>query len=507
MSNPIITNFPVTVYGKMEKFSDTISRGRCKVFYKGRNRNGTFITDEFAQKLIDSAPYTPVKGIYEVDDYTDHGSKRSEGRIYGIVPADPNFAWEKHVDPDGVEREYACFDVLYYTALYKEAGEIDGKSESMELYRETLKGDWKIIDGKKTYVFTEGCFLGLQALGDDVEPCFEGASFYSRESNIIALLEKYEKRTDLFQNHEQGGNETMPSINFKVSDSQKFDFLFNLLNPNFNEAGGWMIEYGICEVYDEYAIARNYAEGIFERIYYTKNDENDSLEITNKERCYIVDVNEAEKTALNNIKGESTYTEVEAHIAELEAGATTSAETIVALNTQIGELNSQMATLTETNENLTTENSNYSTKVEELENNISTLSTERDEARTNYDNAQARVTEVENANAELTNNLTTVTAERDSLAAYKKNVEDEAKKAVVDNYTEHLSEEVIEEYLKNLDNYTIEQLDKELTYEQKKANPALFSKQPAAPAGAMLPKEEDGARSINDILARYEKKH
>lgn len=299
----------------------------------------------------------------------------------------------------------------------------------------------------------------------------------------------------------------MPSINFKVSDSQKFDFLFNLLNPNFNEAGGWMIEYGICEVYDEYAIARNYAEGIFERIYYTKNDENDSLEITNKERCYIVDVNEAEKTALNNIKGESTYTEVEAHIAELEAGATTSAETITTLNTQIGELNSQMTTLTEANENLTTENSNYSTKVEELENNISTLSTERDEARTNYDNAQARVTEVENANAELTNNLTTITAERDSLAAYKKNVEDEAKKAVVENYTEHLSEEVIEEYLKNLDNYTIEQLDKELTYEQKKANPTLFSKQPGAPTGAMLPKEEDGARSINDILARYEKKH
>ena len=96
MPNNIITNFPITVYGKMEKFSDTISRGRCRVFYKGRNRNGTYITDEFAEKLIASAPYTPVKGIYDGDneDYTDHGAKRSEGRIYGIVPADPHFAWE-----------------------------------------------------------------------------------------------------------------------------------------------------------------------------------------------------------------------------------------------------------------------------------------------------------------------------------------------------------------------------------------------------------------------------
>ena len=60
MSTTPITNFPLTVYGKMEKFSATISKGRCRVFYKGRNRNGTYITDEFAQKLIDSAPYTPV---------------------------------------------------------------------------------------------------------------------------------------------------------------------------------------------------------------------------------------------------------------------------------------------------------------------------------------------------------------------------------------------------------------------------------------------------------------
>ena len=516
MSNTVITNFPITVYGKMEKFSDTISKGRCRVFYKGRNRNGTFITAEFAEKLIASAPYTPVKGIYDYDDedYTDHGKKRSEGRIYGIVPADPNFAWEKHLDADGVEKEYACFDVLYYTALYKEAGEINGKSESMELYAPTLKGDWKIIEGKKTYVFTDGCFLGLQALGDDVEPCFEGASFYTREneSGILALLEKYEKKTELFQNHEQGGNNTMPSINFKVSDSQKYDFLFNLLNPNFNEAGGWIIDYAICEVYDEYAIVRNYSEGIFERVYYKKDDENDSLEITNKERCYIVDVNEAEKNALNNIKGENTYVEVEANIAAnaeaIENLNNTVGElntTVENLNTTIGDLNGQVNTLTEANENLTTENSNYSTKVGELEETISTLTTERDEARSNYDSASARVTEVEGHNSELNDTIATLTAERDDLAAYRKRVEDEAKKAVVEGYIDQVPEEVIETYMNSLDNYSIKELDMELTYELKKANPSLFSKTPAPAQDAYLPKDDNGGRGINDILEKYEK--
>ena len=41
-----------------------------------------------------------------------HGENRDEGRIYGIVPENYNFAWETHLDEDGVEREYACVDVF-----------------------------------------------------------------------------------------------------------------------------------------------------------------------------------------------------------------------------------------------------------------------------------------------------------------------------------------------------------------------------------------------------------
>lgn len=503
----IITNFQVTVYGKMEKFSDTISRGRCRVFYKGRNRNGTYITDEFAEKLIKSAPYTPVKGIYDIDgeDYTDHGQKRSEGRIYGVVPADPNFAWEKHEDEDGKIRDYACFDVLYYTALYKEAGQIDGKGESMELFRDTLKGEWKIMEGKKTYVFTDGCFLGLQALGDDIEPCFEGASFYQldegqdapgvTEDNIIALLEKYEKRIDLFQNHEQGGN-TMPNINFKVSDGQKFDFLFNLLNPNFNEEGGWAIENVICDVYAEYAIVRNLAEGIYERVYYTKDDEHDSLEITNKERCYIVDVNAEEKAALDALK--DNYSQAVTTIEEKD-------NTINSLNESVETLNAQISELNGTVENLTESNSNFSTQIEELNGTISTLTTERDEANSNYTASQESFAQLNNNYNELNDALARVTVERDALATYKKTIEDDAKKAVINNYTDDLDEKVIETYMNNLDNYTIEDLDMKLTYELKKANPGLFSKQAAPAPQVYIPKDEDGGRGISDILAKYER--
>ena len=107
MFEEINNEFSISIYGNLEKYSDTISKGRCRIFYKGLNRNGTYITSEFAEKLLSTIGYAPVKGIYDREDvdYTDHGEKRSQGRIYGIVPENPNLTWEKHLDEDGIERE------------------------------------------------------------------------------------------------------------------------------------------------------------------------------------------------------------------------------------------------------------------------------------------------------------------------------------------------------------------------------------------------------------------
>ena len=484
MNNTIDMNFPITVYGNLEKFTDVMSLGRCRIFYKYDNRNGTYITDEFAEQLIQTLPYTPVKGIYETNDYTDHGENRNEGRIYGIVPGpqDMNFAWEKHLDEDGVEREYACVNVYYYTALYEEAGEICGKGQSMELYRKSVKGDWKVINGKRYYVFEKGSFLGLQVLVDDVEPCFEGAAFFSLYESVKDLYEKLEQYQNNFQNHGEGGN-TMPTITFKVSDNQKYNFLWTLLNPNYNEECGWAVEYGICDIYDEYAIVRNYAEGKFERVYYTKNDETDSLEITNREDCYIVDVNETEKHALDLLQGlnstlETTY----------EKYNQTSNDLIVA-NNSITELNTEIETLT-------IQNSEFSTKIEELTNENATLITERNNANILYEE------EKEKCSAAQTT-IETLTAERNELATYKKNIVDTEKKAVITGYADQLDADIIETYIENLDNYTVEQLDMELTYKLKIARPDLFSKNPVPTS--YIPKDVTTTGSLETLLAKYEK--
>ena len=495
MTNSIDMNFPITVYGNLEKFTDVMSLGRCRIFYKYGNRNGTYITDSFAEELVKTLPYTPVKGIYEADDYTDHGEKRNEGRIYGIVPGpqDMGFAWEKHLDEDGVEREYACVNVYYYTALYEEAGEICGKSQSMELYKKSVKGDWKIIDGKRYYVFEKASFLGLQVLGDDVEPCFEGAAFFSLYESVKDLYEKLEQYQNNFQNYGEGGN-TMPTTTFKVSDEQKYNFLWSLLNVNYNEENGWIIEYGICDIYDDYAIVRNYAEAKFERVYYTKNDENDSLEITKREDCFIIDVSASEKAALEALHAmnENTYEAIDQKFTTLNEDLTNANTVIENLNTNVTDLSNQ--------------NSEFSIKIEELEGNISTLNIEKETEKALCAEATEKFA---NANSALTTAQSTIEsliAERDALATYKKNIVDTEKRNIINGYSEQLDAEIIASYTANMDNYTAEQLDMELTYKVKVTRPDLFAKTPVGTP--YIPKDTTPQLSgLEALLSKYEKRN
>lgn len=459
MSDNIIKEFPITVYGNLEKYNDVISKARCRIFYKKDNRNGTYITDEFAERLISTIPYTPVKGIYDNfnEDYTDHGKERYLGRIYGIVPENPNFAWEEHEDEDGKVREYACVDILLFTALYEEAGDIVGKAQSMELYEPSIKGNWKVIEGKKVFVFEDACFLGLQVLGTEVEPCFEGAAFFSLYTSLKDMVEKIEQYTLNFQKKTEGGKEEMPSINFKLSDNQKHDALWTLLNPNYNEEGGWEVACAICDIYDDYAIVYNYENGSYERVYYKKDDNSDSLELGERKKCYIIDVTEEEKNALatiqalnggNYVKADETFSKVE----DLE-------EKI----------------------------SDFEQKIEEKDTAISTLTTERDDAQHNYENAE--------------NTITTLNSELETLKSYKLQIETKEKEEVLSKYSEQLNDEILTSYREKIADYTASDLDKDLAYELVKSNPTIFTKNPQP---RYIPK--DGPKGgIEEILAKYRK--
>ena len=188
MEKKIPTTFVGEIAEGLTQVSSEISKTRLRIFYKGFNRNQGYITDEFAEKLLSSLPYTPVVGIFNdlVKDFGGHNQDRNVARIYGVVPQDPHFAWEDHLDSDGVMRTYACTDVYLFTGRYDAAKLIPGKQQSMELDTSTIRGDWQVINeyGQEGFVYTDARFIGLSVLGDDKTPCFEGSAFYELVSQF-----------------------------------------------------------------------------------------------------------------------------------------------------------------------------------------------------------------------------------------------------------------------------------------------------------------------------------
>ena len=463
-----LTTFSLSVYGDVTSYNEVLSKARCRIFYKGANRNGTFITDEFAEQLISTLPYVPVKGIYDTmkDDFTDHGRERYEGRIYGIVPENPNFAWETHLDVDGVERTYACTDVYLFTGLYKqEAFDIVEKSQSMELYADSIDGEWQFINGKRYFVFTQGRFLGLQALGEDYEPCFEGAAFYTFVDSVKTLMTDL-NGTDIFQKQNLEGEKHM---NFKLSDNQKYNMLWTLLNNRFNEENEYIMDYAICEVYDEYAVVFKFETGEYNRAYYTKNDETDSLSIDKMEVCYIVDVNEAEKQALQAVHAmnNNTYEKIDEVVAELNTKVEDFTTQIDEFNSKIEENDTTIATLQQDNE--------------KLENELS-------EAKNNYTTALEKID--------------TLTSENEALNNFKAAVELQDKEAVIAKYSTLLDEEELNGFKERVDEFTKEELDKELAFALVQSKSTIFTND----ENGFIPKPEEHLTGIEAILTRQKNK-
>ena len=107
---------------------------------------------------------------------------------YGFVPDNANVWFQKFVDDDEVEREYLCCDVKIWTGRYPEAYRVvtKGNHQSMEIDPHTMNGEWAIADKEQTEYFmvSEAYFSALCILGQDVEPCFEGAGIAHEFSSL-----------------------------------------------------------------------------------------------------------------------------------------------------------------------------------------------------------------------------------------------------------------------------------------------------------------------------------
>lgn len=170
-----------------------ISRCQIKVCYVSDepNRNRTVITKEVAARLANSLPGSPIVGHYssQSNDYEEHNKiiSVSNGKYelaedtfpYGFVDIGAKVWFQKFLDDNEVEREYLMTEGYLWTGQYPDCERVikQGNNQSMELDGKSIKGEWAKDDNGnlKFFIINDGLISKLCILGQEFEPCFEGA--------------------------------------------------------------------------------------------------------------------------------------------------------------------------------------------------------------------------------------------------------------------------------------------------------------------------------------------
>lgn len=194
----IVTNeSPAFINLQPLDISPLISSCEIKVAYVGKNRNHSVISKEKLTEIAKTLRGNPIVGYYKKDkeDFADHGQQLvidDEGVRtncltipYGFVAPDAKVWFQTFDDYDEFgniqTREYLMTQGYLWTGQFKECQKVidEGKPQSMEFQDDdSFKGHWAedYGTGKEFFIIDNAVLSKLCILGDDIEPCFEGAS-------------------------------------------------------------------------------------------------------------------------------------------------------------------------------------------------------------------------------------------------------------------------------------------------------------------------------------------
>ena len=174
-------------------YNPLISRCEIKVCYVGdqANRNKSIITKAVATEMANSLPGSPIVGYWdeETKDFVSHSKilEVKDGQLVlkdmtkpiGFVDLNAKVWFAKYLDDGQDEHEYLMTEGWLWTGRFPEVQRIieQGNNQSMELDEKNLNAFWsKDNNGKpEFFIINEAIIKGLCVLGENNEPCFEGA--------------------------------------------------------------------------------------------------------------------------------------------------------------------------------------------------------------------------------------------------------------------------------------------------------------------------------------------
>lgn len=430
--------------------------GRVRAFYKYSNRNGSYITDEYAQKLAVSAYMKPIFGYYSHDngDFLGHEGPEKV-KAYGFVL--PNsLSWEDHLDEDGITRTYATYDVLIWAEYWDEAKTILHKAQSMEIDSNTVQGEWRMIGGGtfEEFVFTEGVMAGLCILGDMKVPCFEGAAFFSLDDD------SYAKFTLAIKNYYSNGGKDAMNVKVAGLEHEQFNAIWNALNPNFNEEGAYSMNLIPCEITEEHVFALS-CEQAGKVVKYSYSFEEEEIKV--------------------ELVEEINYKEV---AAGFEAAAAEASNQLAEAQTSHETLLEQFNTLTAEKETLTAE-------FETLRNELSTLQAEF-EKQLELFNQQA---------ATLAEKDATIAQQSETITDY----ENKEKDSLLAKFSTSMPADILQSIADRKNSLTIKELNTELALEYTKFSMAKEHKEEIRIPQDTTPTIAPEKAALFKILDNYKK--
>lgn len=282
-----------------------ISKCEIKVCYVGDtpNRNRSVITKDVAREMANSLPGSPIVGYYNESnkDFEEHnriidisGGKvqiKDTTRPYGFVDLGAKVWFQKFLDDGTEEREYLMTEGYLWTGQYPEAQRIidEGNNQSMELSDKFLDATWtKDINGKpKFFIINEAIIAKLCILGEDQEPCFEGATItqptiqFSYDDNFKQQL--YSMMNELKELLKEGGAPVFTTFAVEIGDAL-WQALYSFLERNFprdlkegEEECYRCSKYCIDSIWEEgtqkFAILQERANGKLYRLNFSYNEE------------------------------------------------------------------------------------------------------------------------------------------------------------------------------------------------------------------------------------------
>ena len=250
------------------KFSPLISHCAIKVCYVSDepNRNRSIITKETARKMAPSLRGTATVGIYneskedfeEPNPVIDISNGKFEikdtTRPYGFVDLGAK-CWFQEFNDNGVVHEYLMTEGWLWTGQYEEAKRIieKGNNQSMELDEKLIDAHWtKDVNGKpQFFIINEAIISKLCILGEDCEPCFEGAQItkFSFDDNFKEELFSMMKEIKEILN--EGGTPVFTTYAVEIGDSLWSALYDYLIGAYPDEECKYCSVYRIEGIYEE----------------------------------------------------------------------------------------------------------------------------------------------------------------------------------------------------------------------------------------------------------------